>query len=457
MFQVLPAAVPLPLYASAGSRTVEQHALARRPQLMEEAGLAVAKLALALYAARGGRGGIWIACGPGNNGGDGRVAALHLTALGLPVCTDDTPPADTSLVVDALFGLGLTRAIEGTWAERIARINALAASGQACVLAIDIPSGIDCDRGQPLGTAVHADHTLALLTLKPGLLTGVGRAHVGTLWFDTLDETPSQPADAMLIGRSALDAWLTRDALAHKGTQGDVQVVAGSMPGASRLAARAALAAGAGRVFTEVDDALRPELLHWDGRALATVVAGCGGGPLIATRLPALLEHAPRLVLDADALNAVSQDAALAAQLQARTLPTLLTPHPLEAARLLADSVASVQADRLGAAQALARTYRCTVVLKGSGSVIAVPGRTPAINGSGGPALATPGSGDVLAGWSAGLWAQRPEFDPIEIACAAVHWHGLAGDTQAHGPLRAADLIERMHALDPASGVVPST
>ena len=450
MIRLLPAALPWPLYGSAGSRAVEQQALARRPALMEDAGLAVAKLALALHAARGGQGSIWVACGPGNNGGDGRIAARRLAALGLAVSTADVAPPDTRLVVDALFGLGLKRAIEGVWAKRIAQINTLAESGQACVLAIDLPSGLDCDRGQPLGVAVRADHTLALLTLKPGLLTGAGRAHVGTLWFDALDETPGPAPTAMLIGRQSLAPWSKRDALSHKGTQGDVQIVAGSMPGASRLAARAALAAGAGRVFAELEDPQRPELLRWDGRALATVVAGCGGGDLIAARLPTLLEHAPRLVLDADALNAIAQDAALATQLRARAQATLLTPHPLEAARLLGRSVADVQSDRLHAAQTLADRYGCTLVLKGSGSVIAAPARVPAINGSGGPALATPGSGDVLAGWAGGLWAQHPGLDAFAVACAAVHWHGLAGDTQAHGPLRANDLIERMAALDPA-------
>ncbi len=441
MRKLLPLARSLPLYDGVGSRAVEARALARKPDLMEDAGLAVARLALALYP---GHGSIWVACGPGNNGGDGRVAARHLRALNLPVSTGDEPPADTSLVIDALFGLGLARPLEGAHAERIARINAL----DAIVLAVDLPSGLNCDTGMPMGTAVHADHTLALLTLKPGLLTGAGRAHVGTLWFDALgEEAPGEAPSATLIGGECLAPWRSRNPLAHKGTQGDVQVASGSMPGAARLAARAALAAGAGRVFTEIEDALRPELLHWDGQSHATVVAGCGGGAAIATRLPALLQEALRLVLDADALNALAQDAALAEALRRRSHPTLLTPHPLEAARLLGSSVAEVQADRLQAAAEIAARFKSTVVLKGSGSVIAAAGRTPAINGSGGPALATAGSGDVLAGWAAGLWAQAPELDAFEVACAAVHWHGLAGETQAQGPLLAHILIERMGQL----------
>ena len=441
MHKLLPLEQSQPLYDGVGSRAVEARALMRKPDLMQDAGLAVAKLALALYA---GHGSIWVACGPGNNGGDGRVAAQRLGALGLPVSLADAPPADTSLVIDALFGLGLARPPAGAHAERIACINALGAT----VLAIDLPSGLNCDTGMPMGTAVRADHTLALLTLKPGLLTGAGRAHVGTLWFDALGEEPMQAPSASLIGRDSLAPWRSRNPLAHKGTQGDVNIAAGSMPGAARLAARAALAAGAGRVFAEVEDALRPELLHWDGDSMATVVAGCGGGAAIAARLPALVQKAPRLVLDADVLNAIAADAALAEILRHRARPTLLTPHPLEAARLLGSTVGEVQADRLMAAAQLAARFNCAVALKGSGTVIAEPGRTPAINGSGGPALATAGSGDVLAGWAGGLWAQAPALDAFEIACAAVHWHGLAGETQPQGPLMAHALIERMGELN---------
>jgi len=452
--KLLPLDESLPLYDGLGSRAVEAHALARKPDLMEDAGLSVAKLALVLYS---GQGHIWVACGPGNNGGDGHVAARHLIAKGLPVSMADEPPEDTSLVIDALFGLGLTRPPEGAYAERIARINALHAS----VLAVDLPSGLNCDTGMPIGIAVSADHTLALLTLKPGLATGVGREHCGQLWFDDLGEKPDEVPTATLIGRDVIAPFIKPAAQsANKGSQGDVLVVGGApgMRGAALLAARAALASGAGRVWCglldgghDLPDACRPELMHAapdaDLQRYGVVAAGCGGGTQIEALLPNLLRDAQRLVLDADALNAISREAPLARALKRRGAPSLLTPHPLEAARLLGTDTASVQANRLAAAQELATRYRATIVLKGSGTVIAAPGdRRPAINSSGSGTLATAGTGDVLAGWTAGLWARHPEASAFDVACAAVHLHGLAGGGR---PLLAADLVNALLGLRP--------
>jgi len=162
----------------------------------------------------------------------------------------------------------------------------------------------------------------------------------------------------------------------------------------------------------------------------ATVVCGCGGGAAVREALPTVLHHARRLVLDADGLNRVAGDPGLARALRARAarnLATVLTPHPLEAARLLDSSTATVQADRLGAARALAERFRATVVLKGSGSVIASPdGAAPWINGSGNAALATAGTGDVLAGWIGGWWSQG--LGAAEAARLGVHSHGAAAD-----------------------------
>ncbi|HEV6966561.1 ADP/ATP-dependent (S)-NAD(P)H-hydrate dehydratase, partial [Roseateles sp.] len=151
----------------------------------------------------------------------------------------------------------------------------------------------------------------------------------------------------------------------------------------------------------------------------------------------------PRLVIDADALNAIAAEPALHGLLRARPAgSTVLTPHPLEAARLLGRDTAALQADRLGAARELADRLACTVVLKGSGSVIASPGERPALCASGGPALATAGSGDVLAGWLGGLWAQQPDASAHAIACAGVDTHARAGEVP--GVLRAGDLVERL-------------
>jgi ADP-dependent NAD(P)H-hydrate dehydratase / NAD(P)H-hydrate epimerase len=241
------------------------------------------------------------------------------------------------------------------------------------------------------------------------------------------------------------------------------------MGGAAMLAGRAALAAGAGRTcVARLDgdtaaDPQRPELMPRTLDAAvqaaflvrATVVCGCGGGSLVAAHLPAVLAHAQRLVLDADGLNALAANPALKSALRARAArdqPTVLTPHPLEAARLLGCTTANVQADRLAQAQALAEALQATVVLKGSGSVVASPGRRPNINPTGNARLGTGGSGDVLAGWLGGLWSQSADDDAHQVAAAAVWLHGRAAE---HGddrqPLRAADLIEAMAASLPAA------
>jgi ADP-dependent NAD(P)H-hydrate dehydratase / NAD(P)H-hydrate epimerase len=192
---------------------------------------------------------------------------------------------------------------------------------------------------------------------------------------------------------------------------------------------------------------------HSDAATLArsTVVCGCGGGDAVRVVLPRLISAAGRLVLDADALNAIAVDDALRRALVSRGsrgAATVLTPHPLEAARLLGRSAAAVQGNRLGAAAELATTLDAVVVLKGSGTVIAAPGRLPHINSSGSAALATAGTGDVLAGWIGGDWAQRDQAnDPAQADEAAMHcvWrHGLAAETAGLPVLRAADLIERM-------------
>jgi len=507
----------LTLHSAAQSRALEAAALAGRPNgaLMERAGLALARLILALP--RRGQGPILFACGPGNNGGDGLVAArlLHqhglaarvqliearngssqasdardalqaAQAAGVSIHAGWQTPAGSSLAVDALLGLGLQRAPSGALGEAIRALNAQ----QMCeVLAVDLPSGLLADTGMPAegdthspALAVKAQHCLSLLTLKPGLFTGQGRAFCGRIWLDRLgtdDISNSDTATAHLLGHDSLAPWRGEPAgarhLQHKGSQGDVLVIGGDigMRGAALLAARAALAAGAGRVYawllgSSADsdiDPQRPELMRWAASQnpadvgawrARTVVCGCGGGEAVATHLATVLKQAERLVLDADGLNAVARAPELGAQLLARAArgqATVLTPHPLEAARLLACSVAELQSDRLRAAQALADLLHCTVLLKGSGSVIASPSGTaggaapPAINSSGNAALATAGTGDVLAGWLGGLWAQKPELPAQTVASAACFWHGLAAEQYSGGPLRAADLVERMHAL----------
>lgn len=523
---------PWPLHGAQASRELEARALsACAPMtLMNRAGASVARLALAVapHAQR-----VVVLCGPGNNGGDGWVAAHRLHQAGLPVlvwevlparsadaqtarsqalaagvpCSAQAPGAEPQLfgarilIIDALLGLGVQGELSAALGAAIHWIETAAAGQDHCtVLSVDLPSGLDADTGAPARTpealpgAVRAHHTLSLLTLKPGLCTHEGREHAGRLWFDDLQvEVPAAPPTAR---------WATSGVLAalhggrrggdgrvghagHKGSHGDAWVVGGStgMAGAAQLAARAGLLAGAGRVYlVRLDggwgDPQHPELMSRTVQQLqstlaadtfgmmeATVVAGCGGGRDIAALLHPLLQRAARLVLDADALNAVAardEHPALRAALQrrhARGLGTVLTPHPLEAARLLGCSTAEVQANRLKAAQALADELRCTVVLKGSGSVVASPGELPWINASGNARLATAGTGDVLAGWIGGAWASsagqrqghaRASTASLhDLVAACVHLHGAAADAGVGTPrdsavLPAGALVEEM-------------
>ncbi len=498
--RILPGDAPCPVFDVAASRAIETEALAQHPPhaLMQAAGKAVARLALAVAPhART----IWVACGPGNNGGDGLVAATELHRAGLAVQATlygDAArlPADASLAlaaahnagvrisaalpesthdlaIDALLGLGATRAPQGAMANAVRHINA----GSAPVIAVDLPSGLDANTGQRLGIdTVRATHTLALLTLKPGLFTADARDHAGEVWLDRLGvlESKATPS-AWLTGTQDLGPALTRRRHAHhKGSFGDIAIVGGApgMSGAALLAARAALAAGAGRVFVSLLDGngpqldmLHPELMFRPGwwrspaevLARSTVVCGCGGGAAVHEVLPALLARCARLVLDADALNALSADTMLRTLLDARAgrgLWTVLTPHPLEAARLLESDAASVQADRFKAARALAQRHQCVVLLKGSGSLIAAPDQTLAINPTGNALLATGGTGDVLAGWLGGLWAPHAHtpdaaHTAYRVAVATAWIHGRAADQVLHAAphrqsMGAAELLQAM-------------
>lgn len=512
---VLPSRRSWPLHDAAASRAVEGAAAAERPAhaLMARAGEAVAQLALAVAPhARS----VHLCCGPGNNGGDGFVAARWLQAWGKPVSVSfvgagaPLPPdarwalqaardagvaiadgvpgrIEADLAIDALLGLGLTRELAGAMADAVDRLNA----SDALRLAVDLPSGLHSDTGAVMGRAVLAAHTLSLLTLKPGLFTAHGRDHAGRVWFDDLGVL-AEPAALELAGPEAARALSPLRAHAqHKGSFGDVIVLGGApgMVGAAVLAARAASAAGAGRVHLGLlaptdaawHDVRHPELMARAPEQLllpatlerATVVCGCGGGPTVRHVLPQVLHHAARLVLDADALNAIAADDAMRQLLRARSArrqATVLTPHPLEAARWLghpareagrtpasgigdrertapASSFAQardVQADRLQAARTLAEQAACTVLLKGSGTVVATPGAGTSINPTGDARLGSAGSGDVLAGWTGGLWsACAGSADAHTVAQAAAWLHGAAVEhAPASGPLRASALIE---------------
>jgi ADP-dependent NAD(P)H-hydrate dehydratase / NAD(P)H-hydrate epimerase len=484
-----------PLHGVAATRAIEHSAAAALPPhtLMQRAGLAVARLACALapHAQT-----IWVACGPGNNGGDGFEAAMHLQRWGhrpvVTLCGDEarlppdaaaslararaagvtlasTPPAQCDLAIDALLGIGsgssgasagsdasgrsAQRALPATLASHLLHMHSTAHT----ILCVDLPSGLHADTGTyadpEFTTKLVASRAtihwpgrlfcLSLLTLKPGTFTAQGKDAAGQVWWDDLaclavgDAAP----DALLLGsdRAQRPARLYAS---HKGSYGDVAVIGGApgMTGAALLAARAALHAGAGRVLVGLldggsmaVDTTQPELMFRPLEALnlrgSTVVCGCGGGDAVRSVLAQVLSQAPRLVLDADALNAIALDTALQTLLTARAArsrATVITPHPLEAARLLGSTTAQVQAHRLQAAQQLALRFACTVVLKGAGSVVAAPGQVPYINASGNARLASAGTGDVLAGMvGACITLGCTAFG---AACAAVHAHGLRAD-----------------------------
>ena len=476
------------LFDDEATRRLEKRAAAALPEhaLMARAGVALLRLARAVAPhART----VWVAAGPGNNGGDGLVLATWLHRAGVattvtlvghradrPLPPDaawalaearragvalraDIPAPDelarVELAIDALLGVGQSRAPECAVAAAVDALNGLGAP----VLCIDAPTGLSTDTGKQLGGAVvRATHTLTLLTAKPGLFTGAGREVAGELWFDDLGVTPGDTdrPTAVLTGSHAVAACLPRRRhLANKGSFGDVHVAGGAagMVGASLLAAHAASLAGAGRVLVHAHsndaggvlpvDVRHPELMlrlvaelqsAVRANAKATVVAGCGGGDDVVAELPGCLSNASRLVLDADALNAIARDTGLREHVRTRGAggrPTILTPHPLEAARLLGTTVDAVQADRLAAARRLAAELGAVVVLKGSGTLVAAPDGRVAVNPTGDARLATAGTGDVLAGWIGGLWSAQPATpaaadQAFEVARAAAWLHGRA-------------------------------
>ena len=464
-----------PLFDTAALRRIEQAAAARLPPhtLMQRAGLAVARLALAIAPhART----VWVACGPGNNGGDGFEAAMHLKRWGKDVAVTwlgeearapqdaraslqrmrdagvpiaASAPPDCDLAIDALLGIGTARALDGPMLETVRRLCAL----DAPVLAVDVPSGLAADTGH--GESVIADATLTLLALKPGLFTAGGRDAAGEVWFDDLGLDAVSELPAAIL--SAAPPRTARRHASHKGSYGDVAVIGGApgMTGAALLAATAALHHGAGRVFVGLldggslaVDAQQPDLMFraWETLDVASmaVACGCGGGDAVRSALPRVMSAARALVLDADALNAVAADPQLQALVRSRSrrAPAVLTPHPLEAARLLGCTSAQVQADRLRAARELAQRLGSVVVLKGSGTVIAAPDETPRINPTGNAKLATAGTGDVLAGMiAARLAAGQP---PLGAASSAAYEHGrIADEWPAGEPLTASRLSRR--------------
>lgn len=452
---------------------------------MEQAGVAIAKLAPTLVNPFNPS--ILLLAGPGNNGGDAFVAARHLMrhwhaltvvfagdpaslppdarqayeswlACGGSVC-QDIPDDHYGLVIDGLFGIGLTRPLQGHYAELIAQANQL----DATRLSIDIPSGLCADTGRVLGCAIRADHTLTFIGLKPGLFTLDGVDYAGQVHLDELGTTVAD-ATGWLVDTQPCPLP-PRKRNSHKGSYGNVAIIGGNsgMVGAALLAGRAALLAGSGRVFCHLQannapllDMAYPELMlrHADA-ALAdninSIIVGPGMGRSTKAKniLAEALQHPAPLVLDADALHLLAADAVLNSALRQRG-NAVLTPHPGEAAALLHSDTATLQADRITSAQTIARQYNAVVILKGAGSVIAAPDGNWYINTSGNPGLSSAGMGDVLAGIIGALIAQGLDVEHATLLGA--YLHGQAADrlvAQGIGPvgLTASEVAEEARNL----------
>ncbi len=432
-----------------------------------------------------------VLCGPGNNGGDGYVLARIARAQGLVVHA--VAIADASglkgdarrahdefvaaggqvgawqpavvrggdVIVDAIFGTGLTRDVAGLAAECIETVN----TAQRPVISLDVPSGLDADTGHVLGCAVRADLTVTFIGRKLGCYLGAGPDHAGTIVFDDLDVplgtfAASTPRVTLLDENTVQAALPVRERTAHKGRHGHVLVIGGAagMGGAVRLAAEAALRAGAGLVTVAAHPqslgalATRPELMTLAiggfgdiERALerATVLAlgpGLGQSPWAMEVFGAALAAQKATVVDADALNLLALN-------PQRSERWVLTPHPGEAARLLGITSDAVQRDRLAAATALQQRYGGVVVLKGAGSIVQAQAGYGWLCDRGNPGMAAAGMGDVLTGVIAGIAAQCGDL--ALAAQAGVFVHASAGDRAAatgERGLLASDVIDQVRA-----------
>jgi len=484
------AELPIYIHTAEQVRALDRHAIELGTpayELMSRAGeAALRSLRTAWPSAQR----IVVVCGCGNNAGDGYVLARLARSAGLSVVTialfdpvqlqgdalvawrdfvasggsadewDEEALVGVDVVVDAIFGTGLSRPLEARLGNCVDAINR---SGVP-VMALDIPSGLHADTGQALGAVIKASRTICFVGLKLGYYVGIGPDQVGVLEFDALGVDDSGGA---IVARRIEECWLAevlqpRSRSAHKGNNGRVLLIGGNrgMAGAALLAGEATLRVGAGLVTvatrTENIAAIvsdRPELMTHSvesSDALAPLITaadviaigpGLGQDDWARAMFNAVLATDKSLVVDADALNLLS------ARPSARG-NWILTPHPGEAGRLLGCTTIEIQADRLASARAIAERYRGTVVLKGAGSIVERAGETPFICDAGNPGMATAGMGDVLTGVIAGLQAQLD--DAFLAARAGVLVHALAGDKAAKAGQRgliASDLFPHLRSL----------
>ncbi|MBQ7064987.1 MAG: NAD(P)H-hydrate dehydratase [Firmicutes bacterium] len=457
-------------------------------ELMERAAEGVVEAVLRQDCAR-----VIFVCGMGNNGGDGFAAARLLCRQGrtvevftvgnpgglkgdarinyerlegLAVTVKPFSPAyeagPQDLVVDALFGTGLARPVEGVYAEAVEWIN----RQPARVIAVDIPSGVHAGTGQVMGCAVRATETVTISRHKTGLWLYPGRDLAGRVTLATIgvdSPNPVELAGCKMVTDAAFAAemMVPRLLAGHKGTYGQAGIMAGSpgMMGAAIFAVRSAYQSGAGLVrclipasestamTVSVPEAVQkhwnpnmPQLLEMPPATAYLIGPGLGRCREAFIRALSRIPDDKPLVLDADGLNMLAESPELARP------GMILTPHMGEAARLSGRSIAELYRNMPEAAIELARRYQSVVVLKNASTVVAAPDGRIAVNPTGNPGMSTAGAGDVLAGLIVGWWAQDPGADPFKLAAAAVWMHGAAGDRAAavkgQYALMASDILE---------------
>lgn len=473
--------------------------------LMENAGRGAADIVADIYAREGNGITCVIVCGTGNNGGDGFVVARHLKARGIEPgvyligertrisqdakinyeallasgikCLDAgslaTGLIPAGIIVDALFGTGLSRDIEGAEADAIEIIN----QSRALRISLDIPSGLDADTGAVLGHAIRANHTITFAHAKPGLYTPQGRIHCGQIHTVNLGVPDAEILDktgitARLLSHHEIrQSFTRRDATTYKHKAGDVLVVAGSTgkTGAAKLVAEATLRAGAGLAtictWPETMPAFEKELKEimlsplntaaldeslvraMSKRSSIVVGPGLGVSAEAGQALAYILKHARcPVVVDADAITLAALDRDMLKQSGAEKF---LTPHSGELARLMGITSAEIEADRFSATRRAAELCASIIVLKGAHTIIATPQGEMFVCGEANPVLATAGSGDVLAGIIGAFAATMP---PLEAACAGVYVHAQAGNlwSEKHNSDRgmlAGDLVDLLPQL----------
>ncbi|MEK9866392.1 MAG: NAD(P)H-hydrate dehydratase [Betaproteobacteria bacterium] len=462
--------ITTPVYTTDQIREIERIAFSSVPSyvLMERAGRTISNLTISEIPQ--GKNRVLILAGPGNNGGDAYIAASNLKSIGFEVTvvsvgksqkkgsdaekareawiesggtiSDSNIDFDAhDLIIDGLLGIGLSRDIEHDIYQLITKAN----RSELPIISIDIPSGLDSENGDVRGVCIHATHTVTFLGYKIGLHTGYGPDYCGEIHLDLLGLSRRTEPDGIgyLIGEDILrHALPLRRPTSNKGNHGHVAVIGGAfgMTGAATLAARAALNLGSGRVTVgflsepPVADWIQPELMlktATECKDISSLNCICIGPGLGMSQealeiLNEVLEKDIPVVLDADAINLVAKHEKTRSLLTNRTSPTLLTPHPGEAARLIGCEIDEVQSNRILHACNLSEEFDADVLIKGAGSVCALSDGSWFINTSGNPGLASAGMGDALTGIIGALIAQGAHSHVALLA--GVHLHGLAAD-----------------------------